>query len=100
MSPAVPKTSIRAAANGPSGWPPQSTSVPSTSKSSRLAGAGGVWGCAATALLPPARRLLGREESGDAALAIRGRARLRVDLGCQVHGLVERAAQDVEEQAF
>src|SRR5579864_3234654 len=100
MSPAVPKTSISAAANGASGWPPQSTRVPSMSKSSRLLGAAGVWGRAATALLPPARRLFGREEGGDAVLAVGGGARLRVDLDGQLHGLVERAAKDVEQQAL
>src|ERR1700674_1192959 len=100
MSPAVPKISTRAAAKGASGWRPQSTSVPSTSNSSRRTGATGVVERAATALLPPARRLLGREEGGDAALAIGGGARFGIGRGGPVHGVVERAAEEVEQQAL
>src|ERR1700688_211860 len=100
MSPAVPKTSTRAAAKGASGWRPQSTSVPSTPKSTSRTGAGDVAERAAKALLPPARRLLGRQEGGDAALAVGGGARLGVRRGGPLQGVVERAAEEVEQQAL
>src|ERR1700724_3878122 len=98
MSPAVPKTSTRAAANGASGCRPQSTSVPSTSNSSSRTGAVAV--PAAKALLPPARRLLGRQEGGDAALAVGGGARLGVRRRGPLQGVVERPAEEVEQQAL
>src|SRR5579864_2458136 len=98
MSPAVPKTSTRAAAKGPSGWRPQSTSVPSTSNSSSRTGA--VVEPPGKALLPPARWLLGRQEGGDAALAVGGGARLGVRRGGPLQRVLERPAEEVEQQAL